>query len=170
MKKLFTVMFAMIVLAAAGQDNYEEALDKAENWVKKTYTEGSFAYRSAVEKLKKIYESEKSEKEKIEELRNKFPKAFSSAGEKGLPSKTPADKQRGSTKTGPAGEGLIVRDALVWKIHSLSLGYDIKESAVSETKTHDILKELEVRDASRQDAGADRESRDIKKVSTASSK
>ena len=132
MKKLLTVLFAAAVFGVVGQ-SFEDELSRVETWINTTYRSSPRALKSATDKLDKICASEKNEQGKIAELRKTFPKAFPPA----------------------VIENLIVTEPLVWKIHSLSLGYDIQEGSAAKTKTVDIEKELSQQDANRQDSKSD---------------
>ena len=125
MKKIAAAVLSAAVFAVFGQ-SFEDELSRVESWINATYQSGSLAYRSAKQKLQKIYDSPKNEVEKITELQKTFPMVFSAAEI----------------------ENLIVMVPLTWKIHSLSLGYDIEEGAAMEAKTVDIVKELNQIEAS----------------------
>lgn len=128
MKKIAVAVLSAALLCAFGE-SFEDELNRVETWINTNYRSGSLAHRSASEKLLNIYKSEKPEEKKIADLRKTFPKAFPAA----------------------VMESLIITEPLTWKIHSLSLGYDIQEGFATETKTVDIMKELAQQDTSRQD-------------------
>ena len=121
MKFLF---FVLIFIGATFQmqaASYEDALFQVETWIQKKYPKNSLAKGSYEAKIKKIYESPANEEVKIQELHKIFPEAFEKNTD----------------------ESLIVKPSVSWKVHSLAIGYDIKDSTTEEIKTVDIQKELE---------------------------
>ena len=110
------VLISMFVISVYSQE-YIDALSKVELYINKFYPKGTLANKVALKKLDEIYKKETTEKEKINELKNEFPKAF-----------------------GREEKPLIFTKPVSWNIHSLSLGYDIQESASSKIQKIDIYK------------------------------
>ena len=119
MKKYLTLVFLFTAFFAFAAEDFADMVDKVESWIEKKYTNKK-SKQIQKRKLDKICDNEtKDEASKIIELKKTFPEAF--------------QKEE---------KPLIYVNPLSWKIHSLSLGYDIKESVSSSVKTVDILNSL----------------------------
>ena len=125
MKFLFLFLTFICIAFQMQAASYEDALNRVETWIQGKYPEKSLARDSYEVKLKKIYESSASEEVKIQDLHRVFPEAFLKK---------------------IIYESLIVKSSVSWKVHSLAIGYDIKDSTTEEIKTVDIQKELEQRE------------------------
>ncbi|MCQ2353256.1 MAG: SEL1-like repeat protein [Victivallaceae bacterium] len=111
---------ALVIVAG----EFEDTIAAVENFIAQKYPTKR-AQSSANGKLDKIIENQQlSEAEKITALKKEFPGAFSVA---------PAPIKDNS---------LIYVPVVSYKIHSLSIGYDLQESASSQTKTVDIVKQV----------------------------
>lgn len=125
MKKILSAVLAFALISVFGE-SFEDELNRVETWINTTYQAGSLAHRSYSQKLLNIFNSRKTEEEKIADLRKTFPKAF------------PAVEK----------ENLIVTEPITWEIGPLKLGYDIQEGTATEVKTGDIIKDLNQIEAS----------------------
>ena len=119
LKKLLLAGIVLVGCAVGAAESYIDCIKQIEKWMIKEYSQTPIAYNVCKQKLAEIVKSELSEEQKISQLKAKFPEAFLKE-EKPLVFKTP----------------------LTWHIHSLSLGYDFKESASSTTREVDIFKEV----------------------------
>ena len=120
LKKLLLVTLLAICGMISAAEDYLDCIRLVNQWLDANYRNVPYAYKAGCEKLAKIIGSDKSEEEQIAELKRAFPRAF-------------AKEEK----------PLIVQQPVSWNIHSLSLGYDIKEGASSTMREVDILKELE---------------------------
>ena len=76
MKKLLFFALSAVSLFCAYGESLEDAVDKVERMIEKTYRPGSLANEVARKKLSDIIGSSKSEEEQVSDLHAKFPKAF----------------------------------------------------------------------------------------------
>ena len=105
--KLFSIFFVMLV--GIGQifgNDFLTEVSKIEMWINKKYSQAPIAAKLALRKLEKIIEQNGDEQTKLVQLRKTFPGAF----------------QREE-------KPLIFMPIVLHNIHSLSIGYDIKDSA-----------------------------------------
>ena len=112
MKKLFIACCAVLFLITnADANDIVELISTVENWIdKSSYSQMAKNYEKG--KLQRIIASDITDAEKIKLLKEKFPKAFQ--------------------------QELISPVPIFWRIHSLSLGYDIEERATSSKRTVNI--------------------------------
>ena len=116
LKSMFLFFICCGALYAA--DNYLETIDKASMWIDKKYTHQR-TKNAANRELDKIVNSEIGQAEIIQKIKKAFPEAFQ------------IDEKP-----------LIYLPPISWRIHSLSLGYDIQENASQTTKEVNISKEV----------------------------
>ena len=105
--KLFSIFFVM--LAGIGQifgNDFLTEVAKIEMWINKKYSQAPITAKLALRKLEKIIEQNGDEQTKLVQLRKTFPEAL----------------QRDE-------KPLIFMPIVLHNIHSLSIGYDIKDSA-----------------------------------------
>ena len=105
--KLLSIFFVMLV--GIGQifgNDFLTEVAKIEMWINKKYLQAPIAAKLALRKLEKIIEQNGDEQTKLVQLRKTFPGAF----------------QREE-------KPLIFMPIVLHNIHSLSIGYDIKDSA-----------------------------------------
>ncbi len=77
MKKIATVLLIMLsVFAFATELDFLSVVNKVESWILQTYEKDSITYDVGKKKVLAIVESDKSDAEKIKELKAEFPKAF----------------------------------------------------------------------------------------------
>ena len=76
MKILLAALFLLGTIGAFSE-NYEESLEQVEIWIDKNCKPSSFVEKSYRKKLSAIFDSQETEKVKIEKLHQQFPKAFS---------------------------------------------------------------------------------------------
>ena len=120
LKKLLLAGIVLVGCAVGAAESYIDCIKQIEKWMIKEYSQTPIAYDVCKQKLADIVNRpELTEEQKISQLKAKFPNAFVKE-EKPLVFKTP----------------------LTWNIHSLSLGYDFKESASSTTREVDVFKEV----------------------------
>ena len=113
---LFVLLTACFFTMA--EEDYANVVGKVENWIENNYRKGSRAIKIKYSELDEIINEKGIGKQaKIIKLKKAFPKAF-----------VKVEKP------------LIYQEPISWEIHSLSLGYDITESATGTTKDVDILK------------------------------
>ena len=113
---LFALLTACFFTLA--EEDYANVVGKVENWIENNYRKGSRAIKIKYSELDEIINEKGIGKQaKIIKLKKAFPKAF-----------VKVEKP------------LIYQEPISWEIHSLSLGYDITESATGTTKDVDILK------------------------------
>src|SRR5574344_1403796 len=124
-----SLLTSLLLAGTAWAGEYENALLRVEQWINQTYPTGTLANQSAMKKLHKIAESDASESKKIASLKTDFP---SVPGEK-----NPVVE-----------EDLLARPPILWNVHSLSIGYDIKESTTQTRTVTSIFDELHTQEAS----------------------
>ena len=71
---LSVVLFAFMINAVVA-DLYK-CIETAEAWLRSSYSENSVSLKVGLERLEKIGASSLSNEEKVQEIKNKFPKAF----------------------------------------------------------------------------------------------
>ena len=69
------VALSVFLLNAQATDLFE-CLKEAEIWLKSSYSENPVTLKVGLERLEKIGASSLSDEEKVQEIKNKFPKAF----------------------------------------------------------------------------------------------
>ena len=119
-KSLFICIVLLFFLhdgLTAGE--YRKCRDTISRWISKTYAQDSLCLTDEREKLLRIMQSNKTDQEKIAEMKKVFSPAFQKKEEK-----------------------LIYKSPLTIKVHSLALGYDIDDSASQIGKSSNILDEV----------------------------
>ena len=122
MAKRFLLICAVMLSCGAlyAAEDYYSALDMVQNWLNYRYPKNSLALKARQKKLMEIFNSGAPNAQKLEMLKNEFPDAFKKVE---MP--------------------LIFRPPLSWKIHSLSIGYDVKDEITQKTSTIDVLEAMD---------------------------
>ena len=119
MKRWMILALTVFAFIAVFGESLRDVKKQVEIWINKEYKETPVTLEDAIKDFKKICNDDSlTDEEKIAALRKGFPDAFPS-------------------------QSLIFQPPLSWRIHSLALGYDIKESAEAQVQTVDILSALE---------------------------
>lgn len=130
-KSLFICIVLLFFLhdgLTAGE--YRKCRDTISRWISKTYAQDSLCLTDEREKLLRIMQSNKTDQEKIAEMKKVFSPAFQKKEEK-----------------------LIYKSPLTIKVHSLALGYDIDDSASQIGKSSNILDEVNTSQHTKQKSG-----------------
>jgi len=117
-KILLTTAFVLLNTCLLANE-YLTALTTAQTWIDKNCQPGTIAHDEAIKILREIARKPIANEEKIKNIKKEFPRAF----------------QR-DEKT------LIFVPPISWHIHSLTLAYDIKDSATTRSKTVDVFQDI----------------------------